>query len=61
MNAEKKLKKDEELWIKIRDLIRSVTKHQIIKMKKDIKINFYSDDQVPLNQKSVYNKYYLKT
>ena len=31
--SKEKIKKYEELWIKIKDLIRSVTKNQIIMMK----------------------------
>ena len=38
-----KIKKYEELWIKIRDLIRSITK-------KYLKIKSDSDDELPLNK-----------
>ena len=45
-----KLKKYEELWIKIRDLIRSITKNSDDYDEKYMKIKFDSDDEVPLNQ-----------
>ena len=45
-----KVKKYEELWIKIRDLIRSVTKTSDDYDEKYIKIKFGSDDKVPLNK-----------
>ena len=38
------------LWIKIRDLIRSVTKESDDFDEKYIKINFDSDDELPLNK-----------
>ena len=44
------IKKYEELWIKIRDLIRSVPKHPDDYDEKYIKIKFDSDDKVPLNK-----------
>ena len=50
MKAKKKEKKYEELWIKIRDLIRSVTKKSDDYDEKYIKIKFYSDDGLPLNR-----------
>ena len=40
----KKIKKHEELLIKIRDLIRSVTKKSDVYDEKCIKIKFDSDD-----------------
>ena len=40
------LKKDEELWNKIRDLIRSLTNNSDNYEKKHIKIKFNSDDNV---------------
>ena len=45
-----KIKKYEELWIKIRDLIRSVTKNLDDYDKKCMKIKFNSDDELPLNK-----------
>ena len=45
-----KTKKKEELWIKIRDLIRSVTKNSDDYDEKYIKIKFNSDDELPLNK-----------
>ena len=48
--SKEKIKKYEELWIKIRDLIRSVTKKSDDYDKKYIKIKFDSDDKVPLNK-----------
>ena len=44
------LKRYEELWIKIRDLVRSVTKKSDDYDKKYIKIKFDSDDKLPLNK-----------
>ena len=41
--SKEKIKKDEELWSKIRDLIRSLTK-------KYMKIKFNSDDELLLNK-----------
>ena len=47
-----KIKKYEELWIKIRDLIRSVTKNSddYDYDEKYIKIKLNSDDELPLNK-----------
>ena len=45
-----KIKKDEELWIKIRDLIRSVTKNLDVYDESYLKIKFDSDDELPLNK-----------
>ena len=47
-----KIKKYEELWIKIRDLIRSITKSpdDYDYDEKYIKIKFDSDDKLPLNK-----------
>ena len=50
MKAKKKQKKYEELWIKIRDLIRSVAKKSDYYDEKYIKIKFDSDDNVSLNK-----------
>ena len=46
------MKKNEELWIKIRDLIRSITKKfdDYDYDEKYIKIKFDSDDELPLNK-----------
>ena len=48
--SKEKIKKYEELWIKIRDLIRLVTKKSDDFAEKYIKIKFYSDDELPLNK-----------
>ena len=45
-----KIKQDEELWIKIRDLIRTVTKESGDYTEKQIKIKLDSDDKLPLNK-----------
>ena len=45
-----KIKKYEELWIKIRDLIRSVTKNLDDYDKICMKIKFNLDDEQPLNK-----------
>ena len=45
-----KTKKKEEQWIKIRDLISSVTKNSDDYDEKYIKIKFNSDDELPLNK-----------
>ena len=50
MKAKKKTKRYEELWIKIRDLIRSMTKNLDGYDEKYIKIKFDSDDELPLNK-----------
>ena len=47
---EKKLKKHEELWSKIRDMIRTMTRNSDIYDKKYMKIKFNSDDNLPLNK-----------
>ena len=44
----KKIKKYEELWSKIRDLIRSIAKNSDDHDEKNMKIKFNSDDQLPL-------------
>ena len=49
MKAKKKFKKYEELWSKIRDWIRSVTKNLDDNDEKYMKIKFNSDDELPLN------------
>ena len=45
-----KIKKFEELWIKIRDLIRSITKNSDDYDEKYMKIKFNLDDELPLNK-----------
>ena len=49
MKAKKKLE-NMNLWIKIRDLIRSITKNSDNYDEKQIKIKFNSDDELPLNK-----------
>ena len=46
----KKIEKYEELWGKIRDLIRSITKNSDDYDEKDMKIKLNSDDKLPLNK-----------
>ena len=46
-----KIKKHEEMWIKIRDLIRSATKKSDDYDEKYIKMKFDSDDELPRNKK----------
>ena len=48
--SKEKFKKYEELWIKIRDPIRSVTKNLDGYDEKCIKIKFDSHDELPLNK-----------
>ena len=48
--SKKKRKKHEELWSKIRDSIRSVTKNSDDYGEKYMKIKFNSDDELPLNK-----------
>ena len=48
--SKEKAKKYEELWIKIRDLIRSITKNLDDYDEKYMKIKFDSDDNLPLNK-----------
>ena len=45
--SKEKAKKYEELWIKIRDLIRSITKNLDDYDEKYMKIKFDSDDNLP--------------
>ena len=49
MRGKKKLK-HKELWIKIRDLIRSIIKNSDDYDQKYMKIKFKSDDKLPLNK-----------
>ena len=44
------IKKYEELWFKIRDLIRLITKNSDGYDKKYMKMKFNSDDELPLNK-----------
>ena len=46
----KKEKKYEDLWSKIRNLIRSITKNSDDYNKEYMKIKFNSDDEAPLNK-----------
>ena len=48
--SKEKIKKYEELWIKIRDLTRSITKGLDDYDEKYMKIKFHSDDNLPLNK-----------
>ena len=48
--SKKKIKLYEELWIKIRDLVRSITKNTDNYDEKYIKIKFNLDDKLPLNK-----------
>ena len=48
--SKEKIKKHEELWSKIRDLTRSITKTSNDDDGKYIKTKFNSDDDVPLNK-----------
>ena len=54
MKAKKKIKKIEELQIKIRDLIKPVTKKSddYDNDEKYMKIKFNSDDELPLDKKN---------
>ena len=45
--SKEKIKKYEELWIKIRDFIRSLTKNWDMYDEKYMKIKFNSDDELP--------------
>ena len=49
-NSKEKIKKPEELWTKIRDLIRSITKNSDDYDEKYMKIKFNLDYQLPLNK-----------
>ena len=48
--SKEKIKKYEQLWIKIRNLIRSITKNSDDYDEKYIKIKLNSDDELPLNK-----------
>ena len=49
-NENKAIKKYKEMWSKIRDLIRSITKNSHDYDKKYMKIKFNSDNDLPLNK-----------
>ena len=48
--SKENIKKYDKLWIKIRDLIRSITKNSDDYDEKYIKIKFDSDYELPLNK-----------
>ena len=48
--SKEKIIKYEELWIKIKDLVRSITKNSDDCDEKYMKIKFNSDDELPLNK-----------
>ena len=48
--SKEKINKYKELWTKIRDLIRSITKVSVDCDKKFMKIKFTSDGKLPLNK-----------
>ena len=48
--SKEKIKKYEELWSKIRVLIKSITKNSDNYDEKYMKIKFNSDDELPLNK-----------
>ena len=48
--SKEKIKKYKELWIKIKDLIRSITKNSDHYDEKYMKIKFSSNDELPLNK-----------
>ena len=50
MRGDKKFLKYEELWSKIRDLLRSIIKNSDNYDEKYIKTKFNSDDKLPLNK-----------
>ena len=50
IESKEKIKKYEELWSKIRDSIRSITKNSHDYDEKYIKTKFSSDDELPLNK-----------
>ena len=45
-----KTKKYEKLWIKIRDLVRAITKNSDDYEEKYMRIKFNPDDELPLNK-----------
>ena len=48
--SKERIKKYDELWTKIRDLIRSITKISDDCDEKHMKIKFNSDNELPLNK-----------
>ena len=48
--SKEKIKKYEELWSKIKDLIRSITKNSDDYNEKYMKIKFNSNEELPLNK-----------
>ena len=48
--SKEKFKKYEEIWSKVRGLIRSITKDADDYDKKYMKIKFNSDDELPVNK-----------
>ena len=46
-----KIKKNEELWSKIKDLIRSLTKNSYDYDEKYMKMKFHLDDELPLKER----------
>ena len=48
--SKEKIKKNEELWSKIRYLIRSITKNSDDNGEKDMKINFNLDNDLPIKK-----------
>ena len=51
--SKEKIKTYEELWINIRDLIRSLTKEPDVYDEKYVKIKFDSDDKLHLNKTKI--------
>ena len=58
--SKEKIKRYEKLWIKIRDLIRSINKNSDYYDGKYMKIKFNSHDNLPLNKKNR-NSYSVKS
>ena len=50
MKVKKKIKKYQELWSKIKDLIKLITKNSDGYDEKYMKIKFNSNDELPLNK-----------
>ena len=48
--SKEKIKKYRELWSRVRDLIKSITKNSVDYDEKYMKIKFNSDDKLPLNK-----------
>ena len=53
INMDELLKNQEDLWSKIRDLIRSITKNLDHYEKKYVKFKFNSNDYLPLNKTTI--------